>query len=95
MLLEIQASSDDPNPGCAAKTSRRSCSRARAATQRESRRGGLSRHDHAGAFSFFAGAYAEPMLLRVAYAYEQATKRRTNPRFLPSIYLGSARPPGP
>jgi amidase len=37
--------------------------------------------------SFFAGPYAEPMILRVAYAYEQATKRRTKPRFLPSIDL--------
>ncbi|MEP7122388.1 MAG: amidase [Byssovorax sp.] len=39
--------------------------------------------------SFFAGLYAEPMLLRVASAYEQATKRRAKPLFLPTIDLGS------
>jgi amidase len=31
--------------------------------------------------SFFAGAYAERMLLRIAYAYEQATHRRVAPRW--------------
>jgi amidase len=34
---------------------------------------------------FFAGAYAEPTLLRVAYAYEQATKHRRAPRYLATI----------
>ncbi len=33
--------------------------------------------------SFFAGAYSEPTLLRLAYAYEQATKARKPPRVLP------------
>ena len=31
--------------------------------------------------SFFGRAWSEPMLLKVAYAYEQATKRRQPPRF--------------
>jgi amidase len=35
--------------------------------------------------SFFAGAWAEPTLLRIAYAYEQATKRRIRPRMLATI----------
>jgi amidase len=39
--------------------------------------------------SFFAGPYAEPVILGVAFAYEQATKRRARPRFLPSIDVGS------
>ncbi len=37
--------------------------------------------------SFFAGAWSEPTLLRVAYAYEQATKRRAPPRYLPTVDL--------
>ena len=35
--------------------------------------------------SFFAGAYSEPTLLGIAYAFEQATKLRTKPRFLPTL----------
>ena len=42
--------------------------------------------------SFFAGPYAEPMILGVAFAYEQATKRRTRPRFLPTIDLEAPAP---
>jgi amidase len=34
---------------------------------------------------FFAGAWAEPTLLRIAYAYEQATKMRRAPRFVPTL----------
>ena len=34
--------------------------------------------------SFFGRAYTEPELLAIAYAYEQATKNRVSPRFLPS-----------
>lgn len=32
-------------------------------------------------FSFFAGAFQEPVLISVAYAYEQATKNRVVPTF--------------
>lgn len=34
--------------------------------------------------SFFGRAWSEPVLLRLAYAYEQATKHRRPPRFSPS-----------
>ncbi|NUQ19695.1 MAG: amidase [Gemmatimonadaceae bacterium] len=34
--------------------------------------------------SFVGGAWSEPTLLRLAYAYEQATKHRAGPKFLPS-----------
>jgi amidase len=38
--------------------------------------------------SFIGGAYSEPALIRFAYAFEQATKARRAPRFLPTADLG-------
>jgi amidase len=32
--------------------------------------------------SFFAAAYSEPTLIRLAYAFEQTTKARRSPQFL-------------
>ncbi|MBV8856624.1 MAG: amidase [Acidobacteria bacterium] len=37
--------------------------------------------------SFFGRAYTEPKLVRLAYAYEQATKHRQPPRLLPTAEL--------
>lgn len=34
--------------------------------------------------SFFGRAYSEPVLLKIAYAFEQATKIRRKPKFLPT-----------
>ena len=37
--------------------------------------------------SFFGRAWSEPRLLALAYAFEQATRNRTAPRFLPTLNL--------
>ncbi len=37
--------------------------------------------------SFFGGPFEEPKLLKIAYAYEQATKIRKSPKFLPKVEL--------
>lgn len=39
--------------------------------------------------SFFGGAYQEPTLLKLAFAFEQATQIRRPPAFLPTADLGS------
>ncbi len=39
-------------------------------------------HELPAGLSFIAGAYKEPLLLGMAYAYEQATKKREAPKFI-------------
>jgi amidase len=39
--------------------------------------------------SFFGRAYSEPALIKIAYAYEQATKHRRPPCFLPTADLSA------
>jgi len=43
--------------------------------------------------SFFGPAFSEPLLLGVAYAYEQVTRHRQKPRYFPT--LGGLAPDGP
>jgi amidase len=38
--------------------------------------------------SFFGRAWSEPTLIKIAYSFEQASKARQTPRFLPSLGLG-------
>jgi amidase len=40
--------------------------------------------------SFFGRAWSEPTLIRIAYAYEQASKHRRPPRFLSTVALSPA-----
>jgi amidase len=44
--------------------------------------------------SFFGRAWSEPVLVRLAYAFEQATKVRKAPKFLPTINLSGVNPSG-
>ncbi len=37
--------------------------------------------------SFWGGAWSEPQLLRIAYAYEHLTRHRRKPRFIPTLDL--------
>ena len=39
--------------------------------------------------SFFGRAWSEPTLLKIAYAFEQITKARQKPKFLPTMRLGT------
>ncbi len=38
--------------------------------------------------SFFAGAWSEPTLIKLAYSFERATRHRRPPAFLPTIEMG-------
>jgi amidase len=42
-------------------------------------------HDLPVGISFFGRAYSEPTLIKIAYSYEQATKHRRPPQFIPTL----------
>ena len=42
-------------------------------------------HDLPVGISFFGRAYSEPTLIKIAYAYEQATKHRRAPKLIPTL----------
>lgn len=42
-------------------------------------------HDLPVGISFFGRAYSEPTLIKIAYAYEEATKHRRAPKFIPTL----------
>ena len=42
--------------------------------------------------SFFGRAWSEPRLIGLAYAFEQATKHRVTPRFLPTVEFTENKP---
>ncbi len=44
-----------------------------------------SSHNLPVGISFFGRAYSEPTLIKLAYAYEQATKHRRAPEFIPTL----------
>ncbi len=41
--------------------------------------------------SFFGRAWSEPTLIKIAYAFEQATRARKPPKFLATVEMGSGR----
>jgi amidase len=42
-------------------------------------------HELPMGLSFFGAPYTEPELIKIAYSYEQASKKRTTPKFLPYL----------
>ncbi len=43
-------------------------------------------HDLPIGISFFGKAYTEPALISIAYSYEQASKKRAAPKFIPALF---------